>query len=110
MATLSDMAEVCDNCSADLEIGQIGLCDKCQAPKAKKLQCEMRHECTNDVTHVGERGFIYCAEDSVFRRGFERCRKMQPWELALLVAGKSLPSYTRITKQAAIDRGMLALP
>lgn len=31
MASLDQMEEVCTNCNAHLEIGQIGLCDDCQS-------------------------------------------------------------------------------
>ncbi|WP_301178969.1 hypothetical protein [Comamonas thiooxydans] len=38
MATLDQMAEVCTNCNAPLDIGQIGLCDDCQ------VQADALHE------------------------------------------------------------------
>lgn len=31
MSTISDMQEHCDECGAELELGQIGICDSCQA-------------------------------------------------------------------------------
>jgi hypothetical protein len=59
------------------------------------ISCEMVAGCTHPVTHIGSKGYVYCAEHGVQRRqsGYERCRKMQPWELELIRAGKSLPSY-----------------
>lgn len=48
------------------------------------------------MTHIGEKGYVYCASCAVTRRdsGYERCRKMRAWELALIREGKPLPSYT----------------
>lgn len=31
MSTLEDMHEECEECGVDLEVGQIGECDDCQA-------------------------------------------------------------------------------
>ncbi|CAB5514305.1 hypothetical protein LMG26857_03364 [Achromobacter anxifer] len=36
--TLNDMKENCTNCSADLEIGQIGKCDSCQAEQTTHVK------------------------------------------------------------------------
>lgn len=58
-------------------------------------QCEMSRSCQEPVTHIGSKGYIYCKEHGVARRtyGFESTRKMRPWELRLIDAGKPLPSY-----------------
>lgn len=56
-------------------------------------QCDMEKDCRRPVTHIGERGWVYCAEHAECRRGFERCRRMRAWERALIEAGKQLPSY-----------------
>ena len=62
---------------------------------ARKLQCDMRNDCTKPVTHIGDGGFIYCAECARRRREahWERTRKMRPWELRWIKAGRPLPSY-----------------
>ena len=69
----------------------------------KRLQCEMEHGCQSPVTHVGEKGFIYCESHGADRRksGIERCRRLRAWELKLLRDGKALPSYKPIRKPAA---------
>jgi hypothetical protein len=56
--------------------------------------CDMVKGCTNPVTHIGEKGYVYCAEHVGDRKGVERCRKMRMWELDRVNAGKQLPSYT----------------
>ena len=65
--------------------------------------CDMKKECTNPVTHIGEKGYVYCAEHAPCRSGWERVRKMAGWERARIAAGKVLLSYAPITK-AESDR------
>lgn len=56
-------------------------------------QCDMTSDCKHAVSHIGEKGFAYCAEHASHRKGWERCRKMRKWEIDLLKQGKPLPSY-----------------
>lgn len=60
-----------------------------------KPRCEMAADCAQPVTHIGDKGYIYCAEHAARRRasGYERCRRMRQWECALIEKGKPLPSY-----------------
>lgn len=62
--------------------------------------CDMKKDCSNPVTHIGEKGYAYCTAHAVTRRqsGYERTRKMRAWELKLLREGKPLPSYKPIPK------------
>jgi hypothetical protein len=64
------------------------------------VKCDMKKDCTRPVTHIGHKGYIYCAECAVTRRagGHERCRKMKAWEVALIHEGKPLPSYEPIAR------------
>jgi hypothetical protein len=64
-----------------------------------KPECDMVENCPNPITHIGEKGFIYCAEHAPCRNGFERTRRMRPWEIKLLDAGKQLPSYRPLPKK-----------
>lgn len=66
----------------------------------RHLQCEQADECRAPVTHIGEKGWIYCGEHAVDRRtyGYERTRKLRKWELDLLRAGKPVPSYAPIPR------------
>jgi len=57
------------------------------------LQCEMRKECTSEVTHIGSKGYIYCKGHAQARGGYESARAMRVWELDLVKAGKQVPSY-----------------
>jgi hypothetical protein len=68
------------------------------------MQCDMKHDCHSVVTHIGEKGYIYCTEHAVERRqsGYERTRKMRQWELKLIKAGKPLPTYKRLPQQVTI--------
>ena len=60
--------------------------------------CDMTNECTNAVTHIGEKGYVYCAEHAPERRGYERTRRMRVWERKLIEAGEPLPSYRPVAK------------
>jgi hypothetical protein len=64
--------------------------------------CDMEKDCVSPVTHIGEKGYVYCAGHVGDRRGVERCRKMRAWEVKLLAEGKPLPSYKPIAKSKAM--------
>lgn len=57
------------------------------------LKCDMP-ECAEKVTHVDEKGFIYCAPHGVNRKIFCRCRKLSAKEIRTLLSGKCI-SYER---------------
>lgn len=60
----------------------------------------MADDCREPITHIGEKGYIYCSCHAARRRasGYERCRKLRPFELRILAAGDPLPSYEPLTK------------
>jgi hypothetical protein len=66
----------------------------------KTLQCDMSKDCPNSITHISEKGFIYCRTDGLRRRSarYERVRKLRAWELRLLEQGDVLPSYKPLPK------------
>lgn len=61
----------------------------------RTTSCQMIDNCANPVTHIGEKGYIYCTFHALRRRasGYESTRKMRAWELRWINAGKTLPSY-----------------
>lgn len=63
--------------------------------KPRELHCDMHENCAAPVTHIGSKGYVYCAAHAVERResGYERCRKLTPPELATLRAGKPIARY-----------------
>ena len=63
--------------------------------------CQMKRDCGNAVTHIGERGYVYCSEHAPLRKGIERTRRMRPWEMALIAKGKPIPNYQRLPKPVA---------
>lgn len=66
----------------------------------------MTNKCGAAVTHIGEKGFVYCAEHAAVRRegGRERCRRMRGWEVKLIEAGTPLPSYKPARRPINWDR------
>lgn len=59
------------------------------------LNCDMIAGCLNPVTHLGNKGYIYCASCGMIRRasGQERVRKMTPIELRMVQSGNPLERY-----------------
>lgn len=57
--------------------------------------CDMEKDCPYTPTHIGSKGYIYCADHALTRRqsGYERTRRMRPWELRWIAEGKVLPTY-----------------
>lgn len=65
-------------------------------PKCDSMRGE---SCTDTVTYIGEKGYVYCATCARIRAGtgYERTRTMTPHELALLGRGECVPSFSRPT-------------
>lgn len=65
------------------------------AIEKRELHCDMEKDCTAPVTHIGSKGYVYCAAHAVERRdsGYERCRKITPSEMKTLQAGQPIARY-----------------
>ena len=60
----------------------------------KKLQCDGRKDCTNEIACIDEKGFIYCLDHRIPRGYYTRkCRKLRPYELNRLKKGLKLKKY-----------------
>jgi hypothetical protein len=70
----------------------------------KRLQCEMRAECTQPVSCIGEKGYLYCAACAAHRHDVERTRRLRPFEIRILEAGRALPSYAPLSKFETLAR------
>lgn len=58
------------------------------------LTCDMERDCAAPVTHIDEKGFVYCAKHGPERRhSGRRCRRLTPAELKQLRAGQPLATY-----------------
>ena len=58
-----------------------------------KLHCDMEHECCEPITHIDNKGFVYCTSHGESRRNSHPCRKLRPHELKKLQAGGQLARY-----------------
>ena len=58
-----------------------------------ELRCDMKHDCTAAVTHIDCKGFVYCREHGIQRKGWGPCRQLKPKELRQLKAGEPIASY-----------------
>lgn len=62
-----------------------------------QLKCDMKKDCSEQITHIDEKGFIYCREHGRQRKNYGRyamkCRQLRPFELNQLKAGKPLRRY-----------------
>lgn len=59
----------------------------------KELKCDMAADCSGVVTHLDNSGFIYCEHHGLIRRIWKPCRKLRPYELNRLKAGKQIARY-----------------
>lgn len=56
-----------------------------------KLQCQgAEPKCAGEVTHVDNKGFVYCVHHGVGRRNSHPCRKLLKREIRLLEAGEPI--------------------
>lgn len=69
-----------------------------------KPTCDMYADCGNRISHIGEKGYVYCAAHVGCRQGVERCRLLRPFELRLLQSGHALPSYKPLSEQETLQR------
>ena len=56
-------------------------------------RCDMVENCQAPVTHIDEKGFIYCKPHGIERRQYRRCRQLRQYELKKIQAGKPLKKY-----------------
>lgn len=54
------------------------------------LTCDMRRECPATVTHIDDKGWVYCAGHGTARRTTRPCREMTTSEIATLEAGGTI--------------------
>jgi hypothetical protein len=57
---------------------------------AVQLRCDMGGGCHGPVTHVDDRGFLYCAAHGEKRKADTPCRKLRPAELKKLERGEPI--------------------
>ena len=57
------------------------------------LKCDMAETCSQPVTHIDDKGYVYCTHHGIQRRDWRRCRKLRPHELRRLERGETLKSY-----------------
>ena len=55
-----------------------------------KLTCQMVDGCTAAVSHIDNKGYVYCAAHGVERRDWRPCRRMRRWEIRELEAGRPI--------------------
>lgn len=63
-----------------------------------QLHCDMVVGCNAAITHLDEKGFVYCAEHGKQRKEYKRCRLLKPRELSVLREGKALTSYSGVAR------------
>lgn len=59
----------------------------------KKLRCDMRRDCSESVTHIDVKGFLYCRPHALQRVHYVRCRQLKPKELKQLQFGQPIAKY-----------------
>lgn len=57
------------------------------------LRCDMVEGCAENVTHIDQKGYVYCENHGLERRVYQACRKLQGWEIRRLQRGTPLNRY-----------------
>lgn len=57
------------------------------------VKCQMSQECSAEVTHIDDSGFIYCSRHGQLRKQHRRCRKLRAHELRRVATGQSVTRY-----------------
>jgi hypothetical protein len=55
--------------------------------------CDMIEGCTEPVTYLDAKGYVYCTKHGLERQSYQRCRKLRPAELAKVRRGEALEAY-----------------
>lgn len=55
--------------------------------------CDMEADCTAPITHLDDKGWVYCTPHGEQRQMSHRCRKLRPHELARINRGDTVRSY-----------------
>lgn len=61
--------------------------------KNGKLHCDMAGECSEPVTHIDEKGYVFCKPHGLIRKHTHRCRQLKPKEQKLLRGSMPLERY-----------------
>ena len=57
------------------------------------LRCDMTAGCLEPVTHLDNKGYVYCTQHGIERRDCRPCRKLRAHELRKLEQGEPLKRY-----------------
>jgi hypothetical protein len=58
-----------------------------------KVTCDQVASCTAPVTHLDNKGYVYCTAHGLDRRAWRPCRKLRAHELRRLERGEALGRY-----------------
>ena len=58
--------------------------------ETRMLTCDMEHGCMGEVTHIDNKGYVYCAAHGIERRGYRPCRKLRGTEKQRLETGTAI--------------------
>lgn len=62
-------------------------------PTTKTPRCDMEKGCPEPVTHLDQKGYVYCTEHGLDRRRSQPCRKLRTFELNRLARGEQVNRY-----------------
>ncbi len=58
------------------------------------LKCDMRVDCKEPVTHLDNKGYVYCTGHGEQRRSHDiPCRKLRSHEITKLTRGETIKKY-----------------
>lgn len=62
-------------------------------PETITITCDMVRDCAAPVTHIDDKGYVYCTPHGEQRQSFRPCRKLRPHELRQLERGEPIKEY-----------------
>jgi hypothetical protein len=57
------------------------------------ITCDMEKDCKEPVTHIDNKGFVYCAKHGEQRKGSVPTRKLSNQELTTIKSGERIKEY-----------------
>lgn len=58
-----------------------------------QLACDMVEGCTDPVTYIDRKGYVYCTKHGLERQSYQPCRKLRPAEITWITSGEPLAAY-----------------
>lgn len=69
------------------------LVERGEESMSEHYRCDGVAGCQEPITHLDNKGYIYCTKHGIERRDVRPCRKLRPHELKKLARGEQIEKY-----------------